>query len=298
MTIQQLKYFIEIANTRSLSRAARNLFVTQPTLSLALKKMEDTFGTSLFTHTDQAYQLTRAGLYLYEHGQLVVEQYDQLLIDLLKMNEAEKEAKTVIKFGITTLFSVQFMKEIAFYLETHPHIELEIIQGGSKVLQKAITDNEIDVGLLSFPNLYPETLCLNALSTSTKGYNVYVVIPENNPLSQKNNLTFKELEDQRFSSLSTNFMLGKLLIERGNACGYSPNIVLQNDDLQVLLHSVKSNESICILPIEYREFSNCHNVKWIPLIDQYNYFPIGIALKKDQQISADIQDLIEIINNN
>ena len=53
MNIQLLKYFIEIVNTRSLSAAARNLFVTQPTLSLALKKMESELGTALFDHSDQ-----------------------------------------------------------------------------------------------------------------------------------------------------------------------------------------------------------------------------------------------------
>ncbi|MDT2833475.1 LysR family transcriptional regulator [Vagococcus carniphilus] len=298
MNIQQLKYFIEIANTNNLSAAARNLFVTQPTLSLALKKLETELRTSLFTHTDKPFQLTRTGLYLYEEGEKIVNQFDQLVVDIHNMNENPDEKKKQIKLGITTLFSVQFMKEISQYLSTHPHIDLVIKQDGSPYLQGLLNQNELDIGLISFPNLYPETLTIEALGTSTKGYNVHVVVPESNPLSQKEELTFKDLEGQRFSSLTTNFMLGRLLIDRASDCGYKPNIVLHNDDLQVLLHSVNKNESICILPIEYREVGKSDNVKWIPLIDKYDYFPIGIALRKDYHITKDIKDFIEIIKNN
>ena len=56
MNIQLLKYFIEIVNTRSLSAAARNLFVTQPTLSLALKKIEYDLGTA-FIYMNMAKKL-------------------------------------------------------------------------------------------------------------------------------------------------------------------------------------------------------------------------------------------------
>ena len=298
MNIQQLKYFIEIANTNNLSAAARNLFVTQPTLSLALKKMETELRTSLFTHTDTPFQLTDTGAYLYEEGQKVVEQFDQLITNIHDMTDEQSEKKKKIKLGITTLFSVQFMQEISQFLATHPHIDLVIKQDGSPHLQGLLNQNEIDIGLLSFPNLYPETLSIEALGTSTKGYHIYVVVPEDNPLSTRNELTFKDLEGQRFSSLTTNFMIGQLLLNRAADHGYKPNIVLHNDDLQVLLHSVNQNESICILPIEYKDVGKSDNVKWIPLKDKYDYFPIGIALRKDYHITQDIKDFIEIIKNN
>ena len=298
MNIQRLKYFIEIANTKNLSAAARNLFVTQPTLSLALKKMESELRTSLFTHTDTPFQLTNTGVYLYEEGQQIVEQFDQLISDIHNMNETPTEKKKKIKLGITTLFSVQFMQEISQYLATHPHVDLVIKQDGSPHLQGLLNQDELDIGLISFPNLYPESISIEALGTSTKGYHVYVVVPEDNPLSQKKELSFKDLEGQRFSSLTTNFMLGRLLIDRAADCGYKPNIVLHNDDLQVLLHSVNKNESICILPIEYKEVGKSDNVRWIPLRDKYDYFPIGIALRKDYHVTKDIKDFIEIIKNN
>lgn len=298
MNIQQLKYFIEVANTHNLSAAARNLFVTQPTLSLALKKMENELNTTLFTHTHKPYQLTDTGVYLYEHGQTLVEQFDQLVDDIHEMTERNGKEKKRIRLGITTLFTVQFMKEISQFLETHPNVDLAINQNGSPHLQEMLVNKELDIGLISFPNLYPEEIYIEALETSTKGYHVYIVVPEENPLSNKSELTFKELAGQRFSSLTTKFMLGRLLVERASDFGYEPNIVLYNDDLQVLLHSLRKNDSIAILPIEYREVGKSDGLKWIPLKDKYDYFPIGLALREDYPIPEEVKDFIDIIKAN
>ncbi|HHZ7934931.1 TPA: LysR family transcriptional regulator [Enterococcus faecalis] len=296
MNIQLLKYFIEIVNTRSLSAAARNLFVTQPTLSLALKKMESELGTALFDHSDQPFQLTDTGVYLYEHGQEVVFQFDQLVTDIREMNQ--KPVKKQLRLGLTTLFAVQFMKEISRFLTTHPHVNLILQQDGSPKLQTMLANKEIDMGLISFPNTLPETIHIEPLETTTKGYHVYVVVPESNPLSQYEKLTFKDLKDQRFSSLSDNFMIGRLLLDRTRSFGYEPNIILHNDDLQVLLYSLQKNNSICLLPIEYYEVGKSQGLKWIPLKDKFDYFPIGIALRRDFSMTEDVRDFIQIIKEN
>lgn len=296
MNIQQLKYFIEIADTNNLSAAARNLFVTQPTLSLALKKLENELETCLFSHDEQAYQLTDSGLYLYEKGSAIVQEFDQLAVDIHEMN-TQQQTQTII-LGITTLFTVQFMKEITLFLDKHPHVNLVIKQNGSAHLQKQLLQGKLDIGLLSYPNLYTGNLKFEPLETTTRGYHVYVVLPHTNPLATKSELTFTDLKGQRFSSLSDKFMLGKLLIDRSRAFGFTPNIIMYNDDLQVLVHSLTKNNSIAILPVEYREVGKSDGLVWVPLKDKYDFFPIGIALQKDNIPSSDITDFIELIKHN
>ena len=68
MNLIQLKYFIEIFDTQSITVAARNLFVTQPTLSLSLKKLEESLNVQLLIRTENTYQLTESGQLLYEEG--------------------------------------------------------------------------------------------------------------------------------------------------------------------------------------------------------------------------------------
>lgn len=61
---------------------------------------------------------------------------------------------------------------------------------------------------------------------------------------------------------------------------------------------VCKNNSICLLPIEYYEVGKSQGLKWIPLKDKFDYFPIGIALRRDFSLTEDVRDFIQIIKEN
>lgn len=296
MNIQLLKYFIEIADVRNLSTAARNLFVTQPSLSLALKKMETELEASLFDHTNKPYDLTDVGLYVYNRGTEIVNLFDDMMENVYQMNKQQK--KHTIILGSTTLFSIQYMEQISKFLSSHPNVDLVLRQDGSPRLQTALAKSEIDIGILSFPNTLPKQISMEPLHTRNKGYHVYVVIPDHNPLSKAKELTFKDLKGQKFSSLTTNFMLGRLLLERTRAFGYTPDVDFYYDDLQVLLTSLNLNDTICLMAIEYRGMNKEQNLNWVPLKDKYAYYPIGIALRKDYTMPIEVKEFIDALKEN
>lgn len=297
MNIVQLKYFIEIADTKSLTIASQNLFVTQPTLSQSLKKLEENLNTTLLIRTDNLYQLTESGKLLYEDGKKIIQAIEELKSKLHRLNtEANKEK---IHLGITTLFSLQFMEQISKFMTLHPHVELVITQNGSRELQKMLKNKLLDVALLSFPNFEQDDIHIDPFkNTTTTGYNVYVVIPEENSLSNEEKLTFEQLKDERFSSLTENFIIGKMLKDRTKELGYDPNIIAFHNDLQVLLHSLVISNSITLLPIEYNKIYDTPGLKWVPLDDIENYFPIGIGVHRDSYISQNILNFIEIMKEN
>lgn len=295
MDIKQLKYFIEIANTKNLSQAARNLFVTQPTLSFTIKKLESELNTKLFHPHEKSFTLTRSGKLLYKKGMHIVEEFDDMVH---KIQNMKSDTKETIRLGLTILFAVQYMQQISNFIATHQNVDLIITQNGSRKIQKMLANDELDIGLVSFPNTQSNSISIEALNTSTKGYNVHVVMPENNPLSQKSELKFEDLKDQRFSTLNENFMVGQMLLDRSRHLGFEPNIVMYHDDLQVLLYSLKTLDSICLLPIEYKSIGELNGLKWVPLKDKNDYYSIGVALKKGKSPTKAINDLIDEIKKN
>ena len=78
MDIKQLMYFISIVEHHSFSDAAKSLFITQPTLSQTIKKLEQEFNTHLFVYDSSKKQLTASGQLLYEEGKALVQQFEQL----------------------------------------------------------------------------------------------------------------------------------------------------------------------------------------------------------------------------
>lgn len=297
MNLVQLKYFIEIARTQSITIAAQNLFVTQPTLSVSLKKLEESLNTKLLVRSDNIYELTKTGQLLYAQGQNILDDVNQLQLDIQQLSVSSQKEK--IHLGMTTLFSIQFMHEIADYMTTHPHVELVITQDGSRQLQKMLKDKLLDIALVSFPNIEPDSIHIEQLTnTTTQGYNVHVVLPDTHPLADEESLTFQQIKNEYFSSLTENFVIGKMLIERAKDLAFKPKIVAQYDDLQVLLHSLSKSNSICLLPVEYNKIYQMPNLKWIPLDDKHNYYPIGIGLHREINQTEDILDLIKSIKSN
>lgn len=297
MNLIQLKYFIEIFDTQSITIAAQNLFVTQPTLSLSLKKLEESLNVQLLIRSENAYHLTESGQLLYEEGKKLLKQFEQLQRDVQSLSTSPQKEK--LRVGMTPLYAFQFMREIATFMTQHPEIELMITQEGSRQLQRMLKNKRLDVALVSLPNFEPETVKIEQLTNTTiKGYSVYVVLPENNPLAKEEKLSFLQLKEQQFSTLSDHFVIGNLLYKRASELGFDPRIVALHNDLQVLLYSLVQSNSITLLPIEYNEIYKTPGLKWVPLDDRYNYFPIGIGLHRERKQTKPIINFINAIKQN
>ncbi|RXK18919.1 LysR family transcriptional regulator [Macrococcus sp. DPC7161] len=294
MDIRQLKYFIAVVETKNISKAARNLFITQPTLSQSLRKLETELNANLFNHHNKTFQLTHTGKLLYEKGKSIVESFDELVEELQNIQEQKTEK---LKIGLTSLFALQFMRQISKFISTHPNVEVYLTQEGSRKLQEKLVENQIDIALVSFP-IEQEGIHIEPLNTTTKGYEVSVVLPTSNPLSDRKSLGFKDLKNENFCSLTENFMLGKLLIERGKELNFTPKIAYTHSDWEILVHSLHDLNAVTLLPSDYEDYNHVENLKWIPLADKNNFYPIGIGLREDFPVTELIHEFIDMIKQN
>ena len=80
----ELQYFVEVANTLNISRASERLGVSQPTLSMAIKRMEDTFGVPLFHRSKQGVRLTSAGQRLVIQARHLINEWEKVRTETLK----------------------------------------------------------------------------------------------------------------------------------------------------------------------------------------------------------------------
>jgi len=177
---------------------------------------------------------------------------------------------------------------------SHPSIHLTMVQGGSRELQNALVNEEIDLGVLSFPKIESD-IVIEPFQQNFVGYHASLVVPKGHPLATRDSVTFEDLKDERFSTLSKHFMLGKLLHQRSRHFGFEPNIVYVDDNWEVLLASLATFNSVCIMALEYKEFYPDDNLVWIPLLDKNGFFPIGVAYRPNETYSQNILELIELL---
>lgn len=254
-----------------------------------MKKIEEDLDTKLFGKNEK-YSLTTAGQLLYDRGSEIVQNFDRLVSEVRELGEDKNE---ILRLGVTILLAVQYMHQISQFIAKLQHVDLHFIQDGSINLQKKLANGDIDIAIASLPNLHPNDVKFTSLETDYNGYQIAAVLPDSNPLAEKDEIELIELKDQKFSSLTEDFMIGDFLIRRSRELKFKPNVVLEHNDLQILLHSINELDSVCLLPLEYKSIASIHNLKWIPLKDERSFYKVGIAERIYSVRSEVADDFIE-----
>lgn len=203
----------------------------------------------------------------------------------------------MIRVGLTSLFAIQFMKQISTFMVTHSNVEVSLIQDGSRKLQELLSQGKIDIGLLSFPSIRKD-ITIEPLQTSTKGCKISIVLPKQHPLAQHPQLKLKDLKGYKIASLNDHYMLGEMLPRKCRALGFEPDIVFKHNDWKVLIHSLHDLNALTILPSDFESLNQVDNLVWIPLQDKNDFYPIGIAYRDDASFSPVIEEFLSLLKTN
>lgn len=294
LTLRQLRYFVAVADARSFSGAARSLFVSQPTLTVAMQKLAHDLGTTLLIPTDQGYELTETGRILYDEG---VEILSAVTALEEKICRHSRGAQQVLKVGLTHLFSMQFMPQILEFINTHPQTEVTFVQGGSCYLQGRVANGDLDFAVVSFPQFYP-SLSMEELRTTVRGYDVCAVMRKDHPLADRTSLRWADLADCRFSSLGEGYVLYHVLHDEAQREGFSAEVVFTNDSEVVLQRSVQELGSVTLLPRAFGQQAAGDGLVWIPMQGRHTYIPIAIATRRGVNMSREVVDFMACIQQN
>lgn len=141
--------FYEVATTQNLSKAAQNLYISQPAVTKAIKKLEANLNLSLFTRTSRGVTLTPEGKILYEH---VKSAFSSLIRGEQELTSIRSLQSGHIRIGVsTTLCKYILLPYLQEFIRTFPQIKVSIFCQSSNETLKLLEDNQIDFGLIGEP---------------------------------------------------------------------------------------------------------------------------------------------------
>ncbi len=144
-----LRYFQEVAEHGSFTAAARALRVSQPSLSVAVKKLEEALGTPLLHRSRQGVSLTRAGQILLEHTRSAERALETAKEELLALETVPRGRFTLgAHESLAAYLLPGFM---ARFLSTHPAVEIDLRNGNSREIERSVVERRLDVGLVVNP---------------------------------------------------------------------------------------------------------------------------------------------------
>jgi len=196
MTLTELRYIVALSQTRHFGHAADKCFVTQPTLSLAIKKLEDELGVELFERKKNDVIVTAA-------GERIIEQAKRVLVEAAKIGELAKGAEDPLagplRLGVIPTIGPYLLPDLVPLLRNHaPAMPLIIEENLTDNLAGQLRTGEIDAAIIALP--------FNVAGVKTRS--LYeepfrVVVPRGHGWSNKKAIKPKELAEENVLLLNT-----------------------------------------------------------------------------------------------
>lgn len=149
MNIQKLDYFITIAETGNLTKAAEMLYVSQPSLSQYLKRLENSLGVALFDRTTSPMKLTFSGEKYYAYALEARRQEENIRLEIQDIKE---EISGKLRLGVPLWRGSTILPEVfPSFHQQNPKVQLELYEGDSHHLLNALLNNAIDLAVMNVP---------------------------------------------------------------------------------------------------------------------------------------------------
>ncbi|NLY67143.1 MAG: LysR family transcriptional regulator [Tissierellia bacterium] len=284
------RIFVEVAKWKSFSKAAKNLYITQPAVSQSIHQLEKELGTRLFTRTPRGVVLTNEGHILFEYASSAINLID---VGVTKLLESKKLMVGVLRIGVgDTISRYYLLPYLEKFHNEHPNIKLKIINRTTLEICDLLKSGEVDIGICNLPvddsDLSVKKL-KNIQDIFVCGEKYKHIISEPLSFNDLSNLPLILLEPNSNSrQYVENFILSK-------GVKIEPEIELGSHDL--LLEFAKINLGIsCVVKEFSKDYLEKKILYEVKLEEEIPKREIGVCYLKSVTLSSAAMKFVEYLN--
>ncbi|HBK45202.1 MAG TPA: DNA-binding transcriptional regulator OxyR [Xanthomonadaceae bacterium] len=242
MNLRDLKYLVALADHKHFGRAAAACFVSQPTLSTQIKKLEDELGVPLVERAPRKVMLTPAGREAASRARGIVAEVEQMKEAARRSQDPEAGA---VRLGIFPTLGPYLLPHVVPRIrQRFPQLELLLVEEKSDQLLRQLREGRLDAALLALP-LHDEQLHTEFLFEEP----FVLAVPEGHALAKRSALTLDELGDQRLLLLEDGHCLREQALDVCHLSGALEKSEFQATSLETLRQMVAANVGITLLPL-------------------------------------------------
>ncbi len=246
MTLNELKYIVAVARERHFGRAAEACFISQPTLSVAVKKLEDELGLTLFERRKGEVSVTPIGEQIVAQAQRVLEEASSIR---QIARQGQDQLDGALRLGaIYTIGPYLLPHLIPQLAESAPKMPLIIEENYTAVLGDKLKRGDLDVILISLPFEEPGVLTMPLYRES-----FVLLLPSSHPLNQKSEFDVADLKKEDVLLLGPGHCFRDQVLKVCPDCMHrttegSPAQTLEGGSLETIRYMVASGLGVTILP--------------------------------------------------
>ncbi|WP_430617565.1 hypothetical protein IGI86_003307 [Enterococcus sp. AZ188] len=290
MNIRDLEYFNALAEMLSFTQVAHKFTVSQPTVSYAVKRLEEHYGCDLIVReaSHRSISLTTEGEILKAHAQYILDEFVTLdrAIDHAKNNRTHIGLPPIIRSKVFSKLLDE--KEIIRFIS-----KFHLVSGGSNELLSKLLSGKIDFSLLGSVNpLVHPNLQVKLLHQQE----FFIFVSKENPLAGKKEISFEEAAEYPFILLEKGYTHMRAFQNLSEKSKKKPEVPFYFSDVQTIGQLVSSNIGITLMT-EFPVFQEMEGLVKIPLVpEDKEIFYIQYAYLKSAMLNQEVQKLIRILD--
>lgn len=292
MNTKDLKYYHKLILQKNFSKVANYFSVSQPTITMAIKRLEEEFHTTFFirNHSHNELLITKNGYQFDKHVAVILQ---ELQVAQKDINHSKEER---ITFGLPPIIGNYFFpSKTPELMNKHIMRRLEVFTHGSAELLKMIRHGDIDMGILGsiVPLNYPRLITEQIIEKP-----INIIVAKNHPLAQyvKKGIQFKQLVGERFVTFDEGFIHNQAFRTMTAINHFHPHSIFKTSNVNILKSMVAENlgisylTSLAVLPTD--------NVVQVPLLDKEQpHFIISMVRRSTTNMTSYKQVLWDSLLN-
>ncbi len=287
MELRQLEYFQMASRLHNITRAAKRLKVSQPNITVAIKKLESELEIQLFDRSQKQLTLTPEGSVFLSRVDVALRCLNDALIEV---NDFKQLQKGVIKIGIPPMMgAILFPKIFSGFQTIHPALDVLLFEEGSIAILDMLERDELDFGIVITSNA-PSSLNILPMTRSQ----LVACVPKSSKLAKKKKISNSDIASSDLIVMKEGSYLRRIVQERLRSINVSPNIVLESGQITTIKGLVAHGVGIAFL-LDFIA-NDSKNICALPLSDPI-FVDIGLAWKKERYVSKAAQAFINFCKN-
>ncbi|MDQ2633483.1 MAG: LysR substrate-binding domain-containing protein [Pseudomonadota bacterium] len=241
--LRHLRCFVAVADTGSFTLAANRLFQTQSSLTATIKQFEEAVGLKLFDRTTRRVELTRDAVWFKTVAERVLRDFDNAVADL---EAASKSQRGHIKIAVApSMMTHVLAPTLKSFRQHYPDVSISVYDQGSDKIERAVLDGDVDFGLSSRLNSFPD---LDYMPVLSDAYGV--VFPRDHELaSRTGDLTWADIKAYSYIGLTEDTGIGATLARHPELNGFAkPDSLDQASSTTSLSALLQLGGKISVLP--------------------------------------------------
>ncbi|WP_284035765.1 LysR family transcriptional regulator [Neobacillus sp. 114] len=252
MDIRQLKYFETAVRNKNITKAAEELHISQPSLSVQIKSLEQELSCKLLERNTKEISLTEPGKILYNHACDLLVQFENIYRD---MEDVSEVGSGEINVGMFQSASSWFPKIIMEFQKVYPNLRFKIHEIGSNNIENALRNYDIHLGISS-----------RLFNSDIYKYSPFfkeelLLITNKDHLFKKfKSINISDLINERFILYKQGYKLREIVLESCENAGFKPKVFYECGNSETMRNLVLSGLGVAIVPETSIRFSDLNGI--------------------------------------